>query len=246
MTTRALHTRRFIRTISAALLLLTLYGCNDVPLDTATFRSDTLAEPVFVGTVGGDTIRPSFTAALPEINWRTLSLTYLREDPLNPGRARRDTALCSADEQSVVELTTVSGGPFPGEYLTIDLRIDMPRRVRDSSVAAGSNMRTYLKELRIMVPPVRVSGNPFPWEFRLNSPPDESDKPGASITLARPINGSDMFKTGRGDSHGELKIMRVDRRNRVMFVHVELEFKLISSGPGSKMLPLDLDLALSY
>lgn len=236
--------RTFLSAIPAA-LLLALYGCNDVPLDTATFRSDTLSEPVFVGTEPTDTLPASFTATRPEITWRTMSLGYQREDPSNPGRPRRETISCSATEESIVELTNVITGPGQGEYLTLELTCVVPRRVRDSSVASGSDMRTYLKQFEIVIPRVRVPAGSGSWDVDLESAPYETEDPGASVLLARAINGRYHFSTGDPGSKGEFRVKSIDRRRRVIFAHVELEFKLTQSGPG-RVLPLDMEMALSY
>lgn len=242
--------QRYIRTVRllpAALLLLAVAACNDVPLDTLTFRSDTLSQPVFVGTIPNDTVAITATSTLPDITWRSISLLFEHVDPLNPGRTRRSTIGLLADEGSTVELNTITGGPMAGEYLTVELTCTLPRRVRDSSVATGSDMRTYLQQFAIVIPSFRLPAT-TPWDIELKSPPYEGERPGASITLARPLNGQDVFKTGRADeSHGRFVVYRVDRLNRVMLAHVELAFKLSPSGPSPRRdLDLAMEMTLSY
>lgn len=234
------------RLLPAALLLLVVSGCNDVPIDTATFRSDTLTEPVFTGNKPGDTIVPTYSSVLPVINWRTLTLVYDREDRNSPGGSRKEALIVATSPETRVELKAAPGGI--GESLMIDLTCVLPRRVRDSSVSPGSDLRTNLKQFDIVIPEIRVPGNPDGWKIPLENPPYESERPGASITLARPINGSYVFTTSQDkDSHGEFIVSKIDRRRRIIHAHVELRFRLKQGGPGSSRdLPLEMDLTLSY
>jgi hypothetical protein len=242
---------RFLAAGFLTLLLLSLGGCNDVPLDIATYRTDTLAqiEPVLGGNKHDTIPTPYSSKSQSDIDWKAVSFTWLRMDSSGvPRRKRLDTVDFAAD-RAHARLRNVIIGGRPTEVMQIDLRCSLPEIVTATSTAEGSDLRTRLQTFILTVPQLPIidgAGGPFGWA-ELEAPIDDDDKGGASITATLPTVGTQTFETGRNDSHGKIRVVRIDRRRQILYARVwDLAFR-INDGSGPKIwIPISMDLILKY
>ena len=242
--------QRSFAAVLVTLLLLPFGGCSDVPLDIATYRTDTLAltGPGLGGTVR-DTVVSHPSSPQPS-DWRFLSLTWLRAEDSSGGIPRRphfETTGVGADPNSDVHLFTVIENGRPVEYAKINVRALFPSSISKTSVAtfgtSGEARRISLKGFEVNVPAIRIPTIGPADGVRLNSNIDDDDsKAGATISIPRILHTGN---SGSDNSDGTIRIVRIDRRNHVLLARLEAEFRT-SDGSVKMIIPIMMDMILSY
>lgn len=233
----------FLQLILPLALLLMAGACTDVPLDTATYFSDTLSVPLIDRN---DTIPARFESTLPVIPWKTIEFAYLsKTDAGDPRRQRMDTVRFVATEAKA-EVNLVQDGNRQAEIASIDLHCRLPRRVRDLSIAEETGEPTRMAQLEISIPKVEIIPATSNSErVRIQSKPGNPGlKPSASITIEFRDDPPKTVQTGeQGDGYFQIK--HIDRRRRIMYATASLRFEIIALGKPQRI-PLFLEMAISY
>lgn len=241
--------RRLISTLAAILplaLLLTVGACDDVPIDAATYFSDTLSEPLIVGT---DTLVPDFNSTRSGISWRLVWFEYLRKlEPNDPRRQRKDTIEFIATD-ATAELDTIPNGNRSIEVVRVSLLCRFPRRVRESSVADDTGEPTNLGQLEIEIPKIEiVRGKDFSEPLDLEGRPGNNEGK-AWAKLGTTMRGVDYpistSPQNQPRSEGQFTVKGIDRRHRLIFASATFNFK-IEKYDKVQRIPLSLDMTLSY